>query len=88
MIETQSLFPESGAKYAVEHDLMAVLIKLYQEWHHADQKSRYISLRKAILSNIKVCTNYGELVGSLSTHPAFTYSKSTMETPEQYKKYV
>ena len=62
LIEAKSLFLESGSKYAVEHDLIAVLIKLYQEWHHADQKNRYILLRKAILSNIKVCTNYGEFV--------------------------
>ena len=42
------------------------------------------SLRSLLLS----CQRLENRLASLSTRPAFTYSKSTMKTSEQYAKYV
>lgn len=49
---------KTGAKKAVNHTVISLMLSLYQEWHRSDHRNRHISIRKSILNVIKACTLY------------------------------
>ena len=55
-----SLMTESNSARLIGMGGVPLLLTHHSDWHQADSKNRYISLRKAILNTLKNITNLSE----------------------------
>ena len=50
---------EAGAKKCVAQNVIPLMLSMYQESHRFDHRNRNMAVRRALLSVIKSCVNFG-----------------------------